>query len=207
MYWLDKIKTYHSFAASALFHILIVAILLKIFSSENSNLNFASQVQPVAVISGSEFESIKTKFFKKNKKSIVTKLDKTSNMVLSQNETQERRKGSKDSNLKDGLNLNLSAKNGKNYNNSYVNLIANKIEQNKSYISMSLAPEDIKTKVMLKVKLDKNGSLNSYKIVENSNYNFFNKAAIKILELSAPFPKPPSDSILEFNIPILFDTV
>lgn len=209
MFWLEKIKTGHSFIFSAFFHLFIVAILLKIFSSENSNLNFVPALQPVAVMSGSEFEAIKKKFSKNNKKATISKLSKTGDIALSNPEQVESKKGSKNSNLKDGLNLNLKTKESANYDNGYLNIIANKLEQSKSYISMASAPSDVKTKIMMKVKLDENGKLSSYKIIKNSSYNFFNKAAIKILELSAPFPKPPVNfkNALEFDIPIFFDTI
>jgi TonB family protein len=207
MVWFDKVKTYHSFIFSAVFHLLIVALLLKIFS-ENSEFNLVPEIQPVAVISGSDFEAIKAKFFKHKKKSIATQVSKVADIALNQEVQKEKQKGSKKSDLKNGLNLDLDTKTAKDYNNSYVNIIANKIEQNKSYISMSSAPNDIRTEVVLKVVLDSGGKLVSYKFAKKCDYNFFNKAAVRILEMSAPFPAPSTKlASLEFDIPIFFDTI
>jgi TonB family protein len=195
-----------SFVFSATIHLIVVILLLELFSSKDSKFSAISKIQPVAVISGSQFSAIKAKFFKNKKKTVNRILDKTAQAPMAKNNIQERQKGSRESKLKNGLTINATSTGQKNYNNSYLNIIANKLEQNKSYIAMSSAP-DAKARVMLRVILDVNGRLSSYKVVENSRYSFFNKAAVKILELSSPFPKPPSDlgPSPEFIVPILFD--
>jgi TonB family protein len=195
MFLVQKIKTYHSFIISALFHMLILAAIFNIFSNK-ADLNNIVEINPVAIISGSQFAKI-TKSFNRN--------DDSSSF-----QTSQLRKGSNKSAMINGVISNLAPKKSDNYDNSYLNLVAHKIEQHKSYISMFSAPSGIKSEVIFKVKLDESGELDSYKMVQSSNYGFFNKAAIKILKISSPFPKPPlknGSRSAELTIPIVFDTI
>lgn len=47
-------------------------------------------------------------------------------------------------------------------------------------------------KVIIQFNLDRNGNILSKKIIQSSGHNALDKAAIKMAEKAAPFPKPPS---------------
>ena len=197
---------------SFLLHSAVLLLLFKIFNAVNIKIDSKPNIiEPVAVISGAEFNSIKSKFSQENhkKSSNISQNNSKNNKTTKSTQQINQRKGSSKSNLNHGLDLDLASKNAKNYDNSYLNIVANKLDQTKSHINMIRAPSNVKAEIMLKVELAQNGELNSYKIIQNSNYNFFNKAAVKILKMAAPFPAPPMENLqnsLECVVPIVFDT-
>ncbi len=195
MLFFKKINIFQPLIASALLHLLLLLFIFNIFSTK-SNLSNIVEIKPIAVISGSQFAKISSDFVKQTKGS--TKI--SPNIA----------KGSEQSSFKNGVISNKKFQKSDNYDNSYLNIVANQIERNKSYISMFSAPSGVKSKVVFKIKLNESGELSSYKIVENSGYSFFNKAAVRILKLSAPFPAPPSEvaqNNAEITVPIVFDTI
>mgnify|MGYP003705875111 CR=1 FL=1 len=192
---LKQVNIFQPFIASALLHMLLLLFIFNVFSNK-SNFDNMLEIKPIAVISGSQFNKISNDFIKKA----------NGPARISPNIA----KGSEKSLLKSGVISSAKTQKSNDYDNSYLNVVANQIEQNKSYISMFSAPSGVESKVVFKIKLDKSGGLSSYNIIENSGYSFFNKAAVKILKLSAPFPAPPFEAgqnSAEITIPIIFNTI
>jgi TonB family protein len=191
----------HSFNCSPvvlsfLVHFFIILAIFGFFSLNNTaqNIEFA----PLTIMSSQEFKELNN-----NKKIYANKLEQKN--ILSKNSANS---SSADISNKDNLENNSQNINSEQLSNSYVNLIANELERRKSRFSMALAPDNVKTAVIFKVKLDQEGNLQSFKISKNSGYDFFDKLAEKILTCKKSFPIPPKEIAsmgLEISIPIIFD--
>jgi TonB family protein len=208
--YLEKLKTLSCTIFSFTTHLIIIFGLFNVVS--NLKLQNPAQISSVSVISGDNFKELTNDNSLKNTKINPPILKKkiSAKKQASSAAATNHKIGSKDSINDSGLEMDLANKNNDSINNSYVNILANKLESQKSQISLEAAPNNIQTKVVVKMKLDKNGNLTSYKIVEESSSIFFDKVAKKVVKYAAPFPKPPTqivNSSLEFVVPIFFDTI
>jgi outer membrane biosynthesis protein TonB len=174
---------------SLLFHILILSSLFFSFS-KNSTQEFTH----LQMISLSNFDKIsKSKVSSENGK---------------ENKVNHASKAGQGKKMKSSSSQQKSSQ--QNQLNSYVNAIASELDLRKSRFSMANAPENIKTTVIFKIKLDQNGNLVKFEFIKNSGYDFFDKIAEKILTYKSNFPAPPqefAETSLEFSIPIIFDSL
>lgn len=198
------------FAVSTLLHLLVLSILFFYFSHTSPEVANHSNMLHITVVSGSEAKTtsnaINHQLLQKDK--VIRR--KKSNLAgdIQQSRQKNQKLGNQNSQNQQGAHINLSENGDQQSNVTYGHMIASQIEKNKSHINMDYAPSNVKNEIILKITLDMEGNLSSYKIVKHSDHRFFDKAAKKIIQISSPFPTPPLNLLnsLEFTVPIRFDT-
>lgn len=92
---------------------------------------------------------------------------------------------------------------------SWKGLVASHLNKFKKYPSNSLISEE-EGKVVLKVKIDKDGNVLSANIKKACKFESLNGAALRLFSVASPLPKPPenlmgSKSSIILNMPIEYD--
>lgn len=192
-------KKLSAFIFSAIFHILCLFLIFYFTLNKNSNNEF--EIKTLQIVS---LEGIKKTDNQNHKKIVKKELTKNNNPALnklSSNIVEKKSESSEEtisSNQSEVIN---------NLNTEYVNLIAYKLNKYKSRFSMANSPQSSGT-VVFRVVLTESGKIKSYKLLQSSNHEFFDKIAEKIISSANSFPAPPKEIIslgLEFNVPIIFD--
>lgn len=98
---------------------------------------------------------------------------------------------------------------GKSKNSNWQGLVMAHLNKFKKYPKNSLINEE-EGKVVLRVKIDKNGNVLSLKMRKSSKFESLNNEALKLFKDASPLPKPPIDLIkgkssIILNMPIEYD--
>lgn len=98
---------------------------------------------------------------------------------------------------------------GKSKNSNWQGLVMAHLNKFKKYPKNSLINEE-EGKVVLRVKIDKNGNVLSLKMRKSSKFESLNNEALKLFKDASPLPKPPIDlmkgkSSIILNMPIEYD--